>query len=183
MSKTATQKKLYRYTISGILFTSILGSLSHFFYTWSGNNPYIGLFAPVNESVWEHMKLLFFPMLLYFLFEKLMMENYPPSLPSRNVLALLFGVLLIPVLYYTYTGVLGFHLISLDIAVFYLSVVFGFLLRHALPAAKKISTPCRLWLTALAALIFLCFLIFTWRPPSLGLFQVYTSASSPSSIC
>jgi len=140
------RNQLFIYTLAGIFFTIIAGTFSYFLYQWSGNNQYIGLVAPVSESVWEHMKLLFFPMLLYFLFEKLMMENYPPSLPSRNVLALLFGVLLIPVLYYTYTGVLGFHLISLDIAVFYLSVVFGFLLRHALPAAKKISTPCRLWL-------------------------------------
>ncbi len=62
-------KKIFRYTLSGILFTSILGTLSHFLYGWSGSRVLVGLFAPVNESVWEHMKLLFFPMLLYFVFE------------------------------------------------------------------------------------------------------------------
>ena len=49
-------------TIAGILCVSILGTLLHFTYRWSGRNPLIGLIAPVNESVWEHMKLLFFPM-------------------------------------------------------------------------------------------------------------------------
>nr|WP_236945659.1 DUF6512 family protein [Enterocloster clostridioformis] len=52
-------------TIAGILSVSLLGTLLHFTYRWSGRNPLIGLIAPVNESVWEHMKLLFFPMLLF----------------------------------------------------------------------------------------------------------------------
>ncbi len=167
------KRKLYRCALSGILFTSIAGTLSHFLYEWSGFNPYIGLFAPVSESVWEHMKLLFFPMLLYFVFEKLMMENYPPSLPCDNAAALLAGTFLIPVLFYTYTGILGFHLMPADIAVFYISVAAAFLLRYLLSASgKKISRIHCLWLTALILLIFICFLIFTFCPPDIGLFHI-----------
>ncbi len=55
--------------ICGILFTSVLGSLLHFVYEWTGENPLAALFSPVNESVFEHCKLLFFPALLYTLFE------------------------------------------------------------------------------------------------------------------
>ena len=58
-------KELKSYTIAGIFFVLILGCLSHFFYEWSSNNFIVGLFAPVSESTWEHMKLIFFPMLLY----------------------------------------------------------------------------------------------------------------------
>lgn len=58
-------KLLKRCTIIGIIFVSAIGSLSHFLYDWSGQNHLVGLFTPVNESIWEHMKLLFFPMLLY----------------------------------------------------------------------------------------------------------------------
>ena len=50
--------------ISGFLFTSVLGTLSHFFYEWSGDSTFIGLVCPISESAWEHMKLLFFPALL-----------------------------------------------------------------------------------------------------------------------
>ncbi len=166
------KKKSFRCALSGILFTSILGTLSHFLYEWSGSNPYVGLFSPVNESVWEHMKLLFFPMLLYFVFEKLMLENYPPSLPCINAAALLMGTFLIPVIFYTYTGILGFHLTPLDIAVFYVSVTAAFLLRYFLSlSGKKISKIHCLWLTALILLIFICFLIFTLCPPDIGLFR------------
>ena len=52
------------YFIGGILFTAILGTLSHFFYDWTGQGALIGLISPVNESTWEHMKLVFFPLLL-----------------------------------------------------------------------------------------------------------------------
>ena len=143
--------------LSGILFTSILGTLSHFLYEWSGGNLYVGFFAPVNESVWEHMKLLFFPMLLYF----------------TNAIAVLTGSFLIPVLFYTYTGILGRHLAPLDIAIFYISVFLAFLLRFRLSVSgKKISKTHCLWLTALTLLIFLCFLIFTYRPPDIGLFRI-----------
>lgn len=58
-------KKLKLATVIGIIFVLITGSLAHFVYEWSGNNALAGLFTPVNESVWEHMKLVFFPMLLY----------------------------------------------------------------------------------------------------------------------
>ena len=164
------QKKLLRYTISGILFTSILGTLAHFLYKWSGQNPYVGLFTPVSESIWEHMKLLFFPMLLYFVFEKFMLEEYPSSLACANAAALLIGTFSIPVIFYTYTGILGTHYPALDIATFYLSVILAFTVRYLLTKKRISKLHCQ-WLTAAVLLILVCFLIFTFSPPSLGLFQ------------
>ena len=71
-------KQLKTDTIIGILFVIITGTLSHFFYDWSGNSRIAGFVTPVNESVWEHMKLLFFPMLLYALFMIFRLrEEYP----------------------------------------------------------------------------------------------------------
>ena len=54
----------------GILFAIAAGILLHFAYEWSMENPFVALFAPVNESVWEHLKMLFFPVFLYTLFEQ-----------------------------------------------------------------------------------------------------------------
>ena len=105
-------------TIAGILCVSILGTLLHFTYRWSGRNPLIGLIAPVNESVWEHMKLLFFPMLLFGLW------NLKGVTDACRISAfhagLLMGTLLIPVLFYAYTSVLGRNFLVLDIALFYI---------------------------------------------------------------
>ena len=43
--------------------TSLGGSALHFLYDWLPS-PLTALFSPINESVWEHLKLLFWPMLL-----------------------------------------------------------------------------------------------------------------------
>ena len=59
-------KKFYkRYIVTGFLFVGIFGTLFHFVYDWCRQSRLIGLFVPVNESTWEHMKLLFIPMLIY----------------------------------------------------------------------------------------------------------------------
>ena len=73
--------------ISGFLFTSVLGTLSHFFYEWSGDSTFIGLVCPISESAWEHMKLLFFPALLYCFPFKLIYKNAVPnvSLPLLSL--------------------------------------------------------------------------------------------------
>lgn len=54
---------LKKVMIFAAIIVSVIGTLAHFVYDWSGQNSFVGLFTPVNESTWEHMKLLFFPML------------------------------------------------------------------------------------------------------------------------
>jgi hypothetical protein len=53
-----------KYVYLGILFISLLGSLIHFLYDLSGKSLLVGLIAPINESVWEHLKLPLVPTLL-----------------------------------------------------------------------------------------------------------------------
>ncbi len=113
---------LRHYTIIGIIFVLVTGTLSHFLYDWSGQNPVVGLFTPVNESVWEHMKLLFFPMLLYSLIIILKYRRQYPHIASALFFGILTGTVLIPIFYYAYTSVLGTNYLALDIGVFILSV-------------------------------------------------------------
>lgn len=48
----------------GILFINLFGILLHFLYDFSGKVLIVGIFAPINESVWEHLKLGFYPIIL-----------------------------------------------------------------------------------------------------------------------
>ena len=56
--------KIRNYQIFSIIFISILGTLLHFTYRLSGENRLVAIFSSINESVWEHLKLLYFPMLI-----------------------------------------------------------------------------------------------------------------------
>ena len=67
--------KLIKFEIFSLIFVFAFGTLLHFTYQLSRNNLFVGLFSAVNESTWEHLKLLFFPMLFmsflgYFVFKK-----------------------------------------------------------------------------------------------------------------
>lgn len=119
-------KKLKLYLMLGFLFTSVLGSLAHFFYQWSNQNIIVGLFTPINESTWEHMKLLFFPALLwaYFMHQKFKSEF--PRILCNILTGVLVGTWAIPIIFYLYTGLLGFHLLALDIGTFIVSVAIAF---------------------------------------------------------
>ncbi|QNM05364.1 DUF6512 family protein [Qiania dongpingensis] len=162
-------KKLVRCTLLGILLVSVFGSLLHFAYGASGGNFLVGLVSPVNESTWEHMKLLFFPMLLYLLLALPRLKASYPCAVSALPSGILAGTFLIPILFYTYSGFLGFHNLILDIAVFLVSTAAGFLVfyRRTLNCrSKKYTLLLNLLLTILALLFFL----FTCFPPSIGLF-------------
>lgn len=161
--------RLKRYTVIGILFVILAGTLSHFLYEWSGNHAVVGLFTPVSESVWEHMKLLFFPMLLYSLFLISRLRREFPCLPSSLWAGLLAGTLAIPVLYYSYTWILGRDVFLLDLATFILSVVFAFWIsfRFALSCKGK---PFGILPGGLVCVLLVCFLWFTYHPPGARLF-------------
>ena len=122
------EKRLFYWELAGALFTAAMGTLLHFVYDWSGGWGAAAAFSAVNESTWEHMKLLFFPMFLFSVVQVCCLgRNYPNFLAARGV-STVTGVALIPVLFYTYTGVLGRHLLWADIAVLYLSVLGAFAL-------------------------------------------------------
>lgn len=161
-------KKLKYYSIAGALFVSVAGTLAHFCYQWSGGNPFIGLFTPVSESTWEHMKLLFFPALLFSPFMIHALRSAYPGITNALFRGITVGTLLIPVLFYTYTGILGFNLLPLDIAVFLASTTTAYILtyRYAGDSHLKSVFIYKILMVLLGA----AFLIFTYFPPSIGLF-------------
>ncbi len=165
--------QLKRYTVAGIIFVWITGSLAHFLYAWTGNNSIAGLFTPVNESVWEHMKLLFFPMLLYSFFISVIFKSSRLCIASSLLWGNLAGTLLIPVFYYAYTFILAKNIFILDIGIFILCTLIAFGLSYKLSESRA-SCVHKIYaaLSACLALILLmCFIIFTIRPPGLKIFE------------
>lgn len=163
-------RQLKRFTVAGILFVLITGTLSHFLYDWTENNVIAGLFTPVNESVWEHMKLLFFPMLLYsFTGAMRFRKKYPCILPSL-CLGILTGTLAIPILFYSYMYIIGKDIFLLDIGIFILSVIAAFIIAFKFTLSCKIK-PYAVLLYCITALLFLCLVLFTYAPPNFKIFE------------
>ena len=125
-------KRYKKITGLGILWTLVLGTLSHFFYQWSHENMLVGLFSPVNESVWEHLKLLFFPALTYMFIEQKAIGKAMPGLLGKNLLGLFAGLLVMPLLFYGYTAFSGKSILWVDIGIFGVCVLLTFLLPYKL---------------------------------------------------
>lgn len=166
-------RKLNLYIISGIVFTIIVGTLLHFVYEWSGSNSIVGLFSPINESVWEHMKLLFYPMSIWIIWGYFKFGKSNPNYICASLIGLVSGLILIPVLFYTYTAIAAKTILWLDITIFVVSIVIAFLImRHIL---KNYNLRCLsvkkgifLW-----EILFVLFVLFTISPPDIPLFREF----------
>ena len=162
--------KLKRYTIIGIIFVLITGTIAHFVYEWSGNSFLLGFFFPVSESVWEHMKLSFFPMLLFSFYMNAKLQDDYPCVTSALLFGVLLSTLLIPVFFYTYSGILGHNNTFLDIAIFVVSVLLSFFAVYRLTLSCKMGPYTALLKLAVLA-VAVCFFLFTYYPPDMGIFK------------
>lgn len=160
---------LKRLTLKGICIVIVLGTLWHFVYEWTGKNFIARLFFPVSESTWEHMKLCFFPMSLYSLYMNKKLKAQYPCITSALLLGILIGTFSIPVIFYTYSGILGFHSLFLDMVTFVASILLGFWAVYKFSSSNKLSSYQTL-LKGLVFLLLLCFFVFSYFPPSIGLF-------------
>lgn len=161
---------LKKYFAAGFFFVAAAGTLCHFVFEWSGRRFLAGLFCPVNESTWEHIKLLFFPALIYIIFLSLRFRSFCPSLTSSLFFGLLLGCLSIPVLFYTYSGILGTHVFFMDILVFLASIAICFITSWKILHKEWLKQTEKLLFVMIAAL-FTAFIIFSYLPLPIGLFH------------
>lgn len=155
----------------GFIFVIIFGTILHFLYNWTGNNRVIGMFSPINESVWEHLKMLFFPMLLFSIVEYFAVGKEYGNFITAKSLGILLGLLFIIVFFYTYAGMIGKNYLWLDILTFISGVLIAF--RYSggkISESSKSSTETGWEGLLFLAVLALSFFVFTFRPPHIGLF-------------
>ena len=115
-----------KWEVIGLLLTLAAGNLLHFVYDWSGENMIVAAVSGVNESVWEHMKLLAMPWILWSVVEVIVLRRCRLPILSARTVGLLVGLLVIPLLYYSYTGATGINVSLIDIVIFQLAVLAAF---------------------------------------------------------
>ena len=155
---------------AGFALVTFCGTILHFLYDWTGGNILISPFSGVNESTWEHMKLLFWPLFLFALIQRLFykdQENYW----CTKLAEILLGLVLIPVLFYTYNGAFGKSPDWINIAIFYISALLVFLFEWWTFKNNRLHCKKPQLAFALICLIGVLFVIFTFSQPRIPLFQ------------
>ena len=164
------KKHIAYWQMTGFIFTGVVGTLLHFFFDWTGKNVIVALFSAVNESIWEHLKLLFYPTVVFALLEYRSWGKEVDSFWCIKLSGILFGLAFIPVVYYTYTGLLGIKADWVNIAIFFIAAGLAYWLETKL---FQRGFACRL--PAKTAITVICmvgvvFTVFTFWPPHIPLF-------------
>ena len=172
-------KKIRKWSILGTIFTLVFGTILHFVYDWFGGGIW-AILGIINESTWEHLKLVFWPIVIFSFFEYQMYKPKPKGFLPIRVLTSFIAMLSIIVLFYTYSGVLGFTNPAVNISIFVIGVIVAYGLSY-----KCFKHPPR-WFTSPIATIFsvvvwvammVCFIAFTYYPPHIGLFLDPTTST------
>jgi hypothetical protein len=161
-----------KWSLIGIPIIFLLGSLFHFTYEFSGENLFVGLFSAVNESVWEHLKLLVLPMILWwggvYFFKGKEFDIDKKKWFSASVVALLSAIITVPLLFYFYTEAFDTQSLVVDILIFLIAVIVGQLVGiHFYKNSKGMDLTFSYILIILIVFIFIYFTLF---PPQIPLF-------------
>lgn len=165
------EKKIPVWQMVGFVFTGLLGTLLHFLFDLTGGSAAVAIFSAVNESIWEHMKLIFYPMVVFAGIEYSAWGRKHKGFWCIKLIGITLSLLLIPVVYYTYTGILGVNADWFNITIFFLAAGLGYFAETKL-LQKAFS--CRLPSRAAIGILLLIaatFTVFTFVTPEIPFFQ------------
>lgn len=166
------KKAILKFQIFSIIFVSILGTLLHFAFEWSGENKIVATFSAVNESTWEHLKLLFFPMLITTIIGYFYIGKDVPNFLCAKMYGIITAMLFVIVFFYTYTGIIGNNFAILDIGSFFIAVILGEYIAYKIATSSDSKFKCNPKLAISILLILLgTFIVFTYLTPTIGLFK------------
>ena len=164
-------KKVLIYEIVGTVFIIFLGSAFHFTYELSGKLAIVGAFSAVNESVWEHLKLAFWPSLIWLLIEYLLIRKLTNNFLTSKTLGTCIMIALIPIAFYSYTSITGGSIFAIDITTFIVAVIIGQIVSYTLFKKNQFSRNVDRVALVILVVLGIAFIVFTFYPPHLPVFE------------
>lgn len=166
------KRTVWLWQLFGFAVTALGGTLLHFLYDWTNKAIWVAPFSGVNESTWEHMKLLFWPMFIFAIAQNFFFKDYDyKHFWCVKLKGMLLGLCSIPVIFYTYNGVIGKSPDWINIVIFFVSAALSYIYETIL--LKNENMRCK---SPRAAFIVLCvialfYVIFTFNTPELNIFK------------
>lgn len=164
------KRTVWMWQLVGFAVTSLGGTLLHFLYDWLDGALWIAPFSGVNESTWEHMKLLFWPMFIFAVIQSFFFKGYENFLCVK-LRGILLGLSLIPVLFYTYNGVIGKSPDWINIAIFFIAAAVAYIYE-----TRQLNSESPRCMSQGLVFIILCaiailFIVFTFLTPEIDIFK------------
>lgn len=165
------EDKIFSWEIAGSVIISLSGSLLHFAFDVLGTWPPVALFAAVNESVWEHLKLAFWPSLTYALIEWRVFRGEKKGFWTAKTMGIVSMPAIIVSGFYGYTTIAGRNMLWADISLFIAAVFIGQMISARLMRRHSFPPPIKILMMALMASMIVAFSLLTYFPPHTSLFR------------
>lgn len=162
---------LKRWRAAGIITLIISGFLLHYLFSWTNGSKLIGLLAPVNESIWEHLKLGYWSVVIFSLIEYSQIKRSANNYFLAKLIGILALEITILVVYYGYTFITGINIFWIDIGAYIIGAIicqhltYTFLKQEQYPRfINKLSLSVVIGIGVL-------FAVTTYYPPHIALFK------------
>ena len=162
---------LKRWRFAGIVVLTVLGFVLHYLFSWTGGSKIVGFYSPVNESVWEHLKLGYWSVVLFSVVEHLSIKNRTNNYFLARTIGILTLEVTIIIIFYWYTFIAGKDILLIDISSYILAVIscqyITYFFLRAQPFSKAINRIC----LAIFLLLGVLFGAMTYYPPHIAIFK------------
>ena len=153
------------------LLSVIIGTLFHFAFDFSRGNTLVGAFSPVNESIWEHLKLILIPSILVAPIEFYSFGKHNKGYLASKSFATVIGMLIVLTGYYTYSGIFGTDYFVADIILFIIGMAATSLFTFLFISIFNFDERESIIGISLITFLLIMFMYFTFNPPMLELFR------------
>ena len=169
---------IFRFLIFSSVFSFLLASLFHFAYDFFGQGLIFSFFFPTNESVWEHLKLLFYPMLIAAIIEFFFVKEIANNYIEAKTIGIFASICITTITFFTYTGIIGTNFLLIDILIFIFSIILGEWIAYKIMKKEEQSTTLTKILSGIiVGFLLICFIVCTYCPPEVNFFKDYTTGN------
>jgi len=166
------KNKVLIWEIASFLFIGLVGAALHFTYELSDfSSNVMAYFSAVNESTWEHLKMVFFPGLVFALVEYTYVRDKVNNYLIAKTASLILMPLVIVIGWYIYAPAVGRSIYPVDLALFYLAVFIGQFASYNLLMRQPMEKKFNNYAFGIFLALFLAFSTFTFYPPRIFLFE------------
>jgi len=158
--------------IGGFFFIGLIGAALHFTFELSNfSNMVVAFFSAVNESTWEHLKMVFWPGVFFTLIEYSYIRDRVNNFLVAKSVSLFVMPLIITLGWYAYTPFTQKSIFRLDLLLFYIAVFAGQIISYKLLTRESLPEKANVISGVGLGVMLFAFSTFTFYPPEIFLFE------------
>lgn len=169
--KTLTYKRVI---IIFCLLSIMLGIFLHFAYDLSNENILVGLISPVNESIWEHLKLIFVPFTLFGIIFYFYTKDKLTNTLLNTFLGNIVGMFSTVTVFYLFNNLLNIKSMLVGILSYALGLIFAYTIFYLGiydSAFKSETSNSNILGVCTLTLMFVLFITSTFAPIKTNIFK------------